>query len=54
MRRPKRYSKPSNMAKTFIENGIDRECFYVVEIDDVIGKSLNTKLFKKQFKFSNF
>ena len=41
MHRPKRYSKPSGIAKTFIENGIDRKCFYVMEIDDVIGKSLN-------------
>ena len=54
MHTPKRHSKPSNIAKTFIENCIDRECFYVVEIDNAIGKSLNTKSFKKQLKFSNW
>ena len=54
MHRPKRHSKPSDIAKTYIENGIDRECFYVVEIDNAIGKSLNTKFCKKQLKFSNW
>ena len=54
MHRLKRHSSPSDIAKTFIENGIDRECFYVVEIDEVIGKSLNTKFFKKQLKFINW
>ena len=54
MHRPKMHSKPSHIAKTYIENGIDRGCFYVVEIDDAIGKSLNTKFFKKQLKCINW
>ena len=49
----KRHSKPSDIAKTFFENGIERGCFYVVKVDDGIGKSLNTKFFKKQLKFIN-
>ena len=35
-------------------NGIDRGCFCVVEIDDRIGKFLNTKFFKKPLGFINW
>ena len=54
MHRRKRHSKLCDIAKTFIEKGIGRGCFYVVEIDNAIGKSLNTKFFKKQLKFINW
>ena len=47
MHKRRRYPKPSNITKTFVESG-------TYTIDDVIGKCLNNKFFKKQLKFINF
>ena len=54
MHKCRRYPKPSNITKTFVESGTYTDCFYVIEIDDVIGKCLNNKFFKKQLKLINF
>ena len=54
MHKCRRYPKPSNTTKTFVESGTYTDCFYVIEIDDVIGKCLNNKFFKKQLKLINF
>ena len=53
MHKCRRYPKPSNITKTFVESGTYTD-YYVIEIDDVIGKCLNNKFFKKQLKFINF